>query len=149
MNGGGTGLQKRNFEILERDGVPFHYETAAIELIQDRTGRVIGVRALTPRRLRRLQRESDRARVRRIRSERGDARALSRAGLGHDPRARRAVQHRRRAAHGDGHRRDAARKLDDVPRVAAGHRYPVVHDAFVARARGQHAIATCIRTASW
>jgi tricarballylate dehydrogenase len=48
MNGGGAGLQKRNFEILERNKVIFHYETAAIELIQDRTGRVTGVRALTP-----------------------------------------------------------------------------------------------------
>ena len=48
MNGGGAGLQKRNFQILERENVAFHYETAAIELIQDRTGRVTGVRALTP-----------------------------------------------------------------------------------------------------
>jgi tricarballylate dehydrogenase len=48
MNGGGAGLQKRNFEILERNQVAFHYETAAFELIQDRTGRVTGVRALTP-----------------------------------------------------------------------------------------------------
>lgn len=48
MNGGGAGLQKRNFDILERAGVPFHYETAATELIQDGKGRVTGVRALTP-----------------------------------------------------------------------------------------------------
>ncbi|MGZ8212606.1 MAG: FAD-dependent tricarballylate dehydrogenase TcuA [Burkholderiales bacterium] len=48
MNGGGAGLQKRNFEILERNGVFFHYETAATELIQDSSGRVTGVRALTP-----------------------------------------------------------------------------------------------------
>jgi tricarballylate dehydrogenase len=48
MNGGGAGLQKRNFEILERTGAVFHYETAARELIEDETGRVTGVRALTP-----------------------------------------------------------------------------------------------------
>ncbi len=48
MNGGGAGLQKRNFEILERNGATFHYETAATELIQDARGRVTGVRALTP-----------------------------------------------------------------------------------------------------
>jgi len=48
MNGGGAGLQKRNFEILERNGAIFHYETAATELIQDGKGRVTGVRALTP-----------------------------------------------------------------------------------------------------
>jgi tricarballylate dehydrogenase len=48
MNGGGAGLQKRNFEILERAGAIFHYETAATELIQDGQGRVTGVRALTP-----------------------------------------------------------------------------------------------------
>jgi tricarballylate dehydrogenase len=48
MNGGGAGLQKRNFDILERSGAIFHYETAATELIQDGQGRVTGVRALTP-----------------------------------------------------------------------------------------------------
>ena len=45
MNGGGAGLQKRNFDILERAGAAFHYETAATELLEDRTGRVTGVRA--------------------------------------------------------------------------------------------------------
>jgi tricarballylate dehydrogenase len=48
MNGGGAGLQKRNFEILEKNGVFFHYETAATELIEDEKGRVTGVRAMTP-----------------------------------------------------------------------------------------------------
>ena len=47
MNGGGYGLQQRNFAILERAGAEFHYETAAMELVQDRSGRVTGVRALT------------------------------------------------------------------------------------------------------
>lgn len=48
MNGGGAGLQQRNFAILERAGVAFHYETAAMQLVQDARGRVTGVRALTP-----------------------------------------------------------------------------------------------------
>ena len=48
MNGGGYGLQQRNFTLLEKAGVVFHYETAATELIQDQKGRVTGVRALTP-----------------------------------------------------------------------------------------------------
>jgi tricarballylate dehydrogenase len=48
MNGGGYGLQQRNFSILERAGATFHYETAATELIQDVRGHVTGVRALTP-----------------------------------------------------------------------------------------------------
>ena len=48
MNGGGAGLQKRNFAILEKAGVKFHYETAALELVQDAKGKVTGVKALTP-----------------------------------------------------------------------------------------------------
>jgi tricarballylate dehydrogenase len=48
MNGGGYGLQQRNFAILERDGAAFHYGTAASELIRDGKGHVIGVRALAP-----------------------------------------------------------------------------------------------------
>lgn len=48
MNGGGYGLQQRNFAILEKAGASFHYETAATALIQDATGRVVDVRALTP-----------------------------------------------------------------------------------------------------
>ncbi len=48
MNGGGAGLQKRNFAMLEKAGVQFHYETAATELVQDAKGRIIGVHALTP-----------------------------------------------------------------------------------------------------
>ena len=48
MNGGGAGLQKRNFAMLEKAGVKFHYETAALELVQDSKGKVTGVKALTP-----------------------------------------------------------------------------------------------------
>ena len=48
MNGGGFGLQQRNFKMLEQAGATFHYETAALELIQDIKGAVTGVRALTP-----------------------------------------------------------------------------------------------------
>jgi len=49
MNGGGAGLQKRNFTMLEKAGVAFHYDTAATGLVEDAQGRVTGVRALTPR----------------------------------------------------------------------------------------------------
>ena len=112
-------------------GAAFHYETAATELIQDRKGRVIGVRALTPEGFATFNAKAVVLACGSFEANRGDARALSRAGLGHDPRARRAVQHRRRAAHGDGHRRDAARKLDHVPRFAAGHRDAAVHDSSV------------------
>ncbi len=48
MNGGGYGLQQRNFKILEEAGATFHCETAATDLIQDDQGRVMGVRAVTP-----------------------------------------------------------------------------------------------------
>jgi tricarballylate dehydrogenase len=48
MNGGGAGLQQRNFSILEKAGVVFHYETSAVELVQNGQGRVTGVKALTP-----------------------------------------------------------------------------------------------------
>jgi len=49
LNGGGAGLQERSFTMLERAGAAFHYETSATELLEDKTGRVTGVRALTPR----------------------------------------------------------------------------------------------------
>ena len=48
MDGGGHGLQSRNFRNMEQAGVAIHYETAASELLQDASGRVIGVRALGP-----------------------------------------------------------------------------------------------------
>jgi tricarballylate dehydrogenase len=48
MNGGGYGLQQRNFKLLEEGGAAVHYETAATDLIQDQKGNVVGVRALTP-----------------------------------------------------------------------------------------------------
>ncbi|HSQ02394.1 MAG TPA: FAD-dependent tricarballylate dehydrogenase TcuA, partial [Burkholderiales bacterium] len=47
-NGGGFGLQQRYYGMLEKAGVDFHYGTAAVELIQDRTGAITGVQALTP-----------------------------------------------------------------------------------------------------
>jgi tricarballylate dehydrogenase len=49
MNGGGYGLQQRSIAMLEKAGALFHYDTAATDLIQDDSGRVSGVRALTPR----------------------------------------------------------------------------------------------------
>ena len=141
------GLQQRNFAILERDGAAFHYGTAATELIQDDKGHVIGVRALTPEGFA-TSTQIGRARVRKLRSEPGDACALPRAGLGHDPYPRRAVQHGRRAAHGARHRRDAAWELDHVSRLAAGHRDAAVHDS--RRVHDQALMpATCIRTPSW
>ena len=48
MNGGGYGLQTRNFAIFEKAGVEIHYETSATELLQDKRGAVVGVRAFTP-----------------------------------------------------------------------------------------------------
>jgi tricarballylate dehydrogenase len=48
MNGGGYGLQERSFTFLERHGVTIHYDTSAIELLQDNRGHVTGVQALTP-----------------------------------------------------------------------------------------------------
>ena len=48
LNGGGYGLQQRNFALLEKGGAIFHDETTATELIEDQQGRVIGVRALAP-----------------------------------------------------------------------------------------------------
>ena len=47
-NGGGYGLQRRYFAMLEKAGAVFHDETAAIELVRDQRGRVTGVQALTP-----------------------------------------------------------------------------------------------------
>ena len=47
-NGGGFGLQQRYYTMLEKAGVVFYYNTAAVQLIQDQTGAVIGVQALTP-----------------------------------------------------------------------------------------------------
>jgi tricarballylate dehydrogenase len=48
MNGGGYGLQQRYYAVLERGGARIHYETAAMELIKDVSGRVTGVHAWTP-----------------------------------------------------------------------------------------------------
>ena len=48
-NGGGYGLQQRYYSILEKAGVEFHYGTAAVELIQDSQGNVVGVQALGPK----------------------------------------------------------------------------------------------------
>lgn len=48
MDGGGHGQQTRNFRYAEEGGAKVHYETSATELIQDDTGAVVGVKALTP-----------------------------------------------------------------------------------------------------
>ena len=54
MNVGGYGLQQRSLSMMERSGATFHYESTAMELMQDHTGRVTGVRALTSTGLPRL-----------------------------------------------------------------------------------------------
>jgi tricarballylate dehydrogenase len=48
MNGGGYGLQERNFDYVASAGGAVHYDTSATELLQDARGAVVGVRALTP-----------------------------------------------------------------------------------------------------
>lgn len=49
MDGGGLGLQERNFEFLERlPNVSFQYSSYATDLVQDATGAVAGVVAMTP-----------------------------------------------------------------------------------------------------
>ena len=45
FDGGGFAMQERWFRAAERLGIPVHYETTALELLQDRTGRVTGVLA--------------------------------------------------------------------------------------------------------
>ena len=45
FDGGGFAMQERWFRAAERLGIPVHYETRAFELMQDRAGRVTGVRA--------------------------------------------------------------------------------------------------------
>ncbi len=47
FDGGGFAMQERWFRAAERLGIPVHYETSALELLQDREGRVTGVRART------------------------------------------------------------------------------------------------------
>ena len=47
FDGGGFAMQERWFRAAKRLGIPVHYETSAIELLQDRVGRVTGVRART------------------------------------------------------------------------------------------------------
>jgi tricarballylate dehydrogenase len=48
MNGGGYGLQERNFAYVSGAGGVVHYETSATELLHDGRGVMTGVRALTP-----------------------------------------------------------------------------------------------------
>ena len=47
FDGGGFAMQERWFRAAERLGIPVHYGTRALELLQDRAGRVMGVRART------------------------------------------------------------------------------------------------------
>ena len=47
FDGGGFAMQERWFHAAARLGIPVHYETTAMELLQDNAGRVTGVRART------------------------------------------------------------------------------------------------------
>jgi tricarballylate dehydrogenase len=47
-NGGGQGLSDKEFEIAEKAGVEFKFETKATRLLTDETGAVIGVEIRTP-----------------------------------------------------------------------------------------------------
>ena len=67
------------------------------------------------------RRQGRRAGLRRLREQRRDAHALSRADLGSRQGARHALQHRRRHQHGAGDRRQAARQLVGRPRRRLGH----------------------------
>ncbi len=50
FRGGGFSMQESWFRAAERLGIPVHYGTRATELVQDRAGRVTGVRARTRQR---------------------------------------------------------------------------------------------------
>ena len=45
FDGGGFAMQERWFHAAERLGIPVHYETEAVEMLQDRAGEVTGVMA--------------------------------------------------------------------------------------------------------
>ena len=153
MNGGGYGLQQRNFDDAGTRRRHVSLRNRGDRAIAGPQGRVIGVRALTPQGFATFHAKSVV-----LACGRFEANPEMRArylGPGWDMvhSARRAVQHRRRAAHGAGHRRDAARQLDHLPRLAAGHRDGRFHRC---RQRTQWAhrlwmrpIATCIRIRSW
>ena len=47
FDGGGFAMQERWFRAAECLGIPVHYETEAVELLEDRPGRVTGVKART------------------------------------------------------------------------------------------------------
>ena len=47
FEGGGFAMQERWFRAAERLGIPVHYGTKALGLLQDRAGRVTGIRART------------------------------------------------------------------------------------------------------
>ena len=47
FEGGGFAMQERWFRAAERLGLPVHYWTRALGLLQDRAGRVTGIRART------------------------------------------------------------------------------------------------------
>ena len=118
--GGGPGLVDLEHKAAVKAGIPIHYETAAVSLIEE-DGVVRGVIARHKGRKVQDRRQGGGAGLRRLREQRRDAHALSRPDLGSRQGARHALQHRRRHQHGAGDRRQAARQLVGRPRRRLGH----------------------------
>ena len=118
--GGGPEMLKALYANAERRGIPIVYETPAVALIRER-GRVDRRRGRASRRAGRSQGRRGRARLRRLRIQSGDARALSRAGLGAGEDSRHPLQHGRRPQHGARDRRAALRQLVGLPFGGVGH----------------------------
>ena len=95
--GGGPELLKALYANVERRGIPILYETPAVSHHARARARRRRRRGI-PRRAGRDPRRRRRARLRQLRVEPGDARALSRTGLGAREDSRHAVQHGRRPA---------------------------------------------------
>ena len=112
--GGGPEMLKALYATAERLGVRILYETPAVALIRER-GRVTGVVA---------EHLGERVEIKAgavvlacgsYEFKPGDARALSRAGLGARENPRHALQHGCRAEHGTGDRRAALRQFFGLP----------------------------------
>ena len=92
--GGGPEMLKALYANVERRGIPIVYETPAVEP-HPRAGRRDGRRCRASRGAGRDQGRRGRARLRQLRVQSGDARAISRARLGAGKDARHALQHGR------------------------------------------------------
>ena len=118
--GGGPGLVDLEHKAAVKAGIPIHYETAAVSLIEE-DGVVRGVDRPPQGPQGQDRRQGRGAGLRRLREQRRDAHALSRPDLGPRQGARHALQHRRRHQHGAGDRRQAARQLVGRPCRRLGH----------------------------